>query len=465
MSNNSELLDCGGGGGGGLTPYRRRSRSNSNRTLTPKSRRSRSKSNRSDSPRSQRSRSNRTATPHRNQRSSSNTSRNNMPQNLVNSLAERTNVTPVTLYRRQTRVTQMRHQRSRSNPGHTISPDGNCTPDLTPLRRRTRSYGTRSTTPRYRRSRSSSARRRRQRSNCTTHTPRRRRSRSYTPSSSPPRPRPRTDSTLSDSTRSKSTVSISPSRRRETPPNYRARRSPSNSSKLNTILREIRLLRRSNQRRLRCSHQSRAEPHARTRSRSRSSHARRTSTPEINNTTNNATADNGNLMTLFIPEFDPNDTDQTITTWLNKVNECAYIAGWDSKQTAAYALSKLLGTAKRWYQRQSPNTHSWEEWQEKLKTSFPVRENYALLLGEMMEIKAKYGDDLEDYYFDKLRALNRCRIFGRDAVDCIVYGIEDSCVREGVVKVGFDDVDRLLAYLRRVTNQSMQAMECTSFVE
>lgn len=154
-----------------------------------------------------------------------------------------------------------------------------------------------------------------------------------------------------------------------------------------------------------------------------------------------------------VPEFDPKVKNQTIITWLNKVNECAEIYGWDSKQTAHYALPKLTGTAKRWYEGQPSVMHTWDIWQEKLKSAFPVYENYGRLLSEMLEKKAKFGDDLEEYYYEKLIALNRCGITGRNAIDCIVYGVEDRSVRYGAEAVGFEDADKLLGYLKNVKNE------------
>lgn len=154
-----------------------------------------------------------------------------------------------------------------------------------------------------------------------------------------------------------------------------------------------------------------------------------------------------------VPEFDPKVKNQTIVTWLNKVTECAEIYGWDSKQTAHYALPKLTGTAKRWYEGQASVKHTWDVWQEKLKSAFPIYENYGRLLSEMLETKAKFGDDLEEYYYEKLIVLNRCGIVGKHAIDCIVHGIEDRSVRYGAEAVGFEDTDKLLGYLKNVKHE------------
>ncbi|XP_063373253.1 serine/arginine-rich splicing factor 4-like [Cydia amplana] len=154
-----------------------------------------------------------------------------------------------------------------------------------------------------------------------------------------------------------------------------------------------------------------------------------------------------------VPEFDPNVKHQTIINWLNKVKECAEIYGWNSQQTAHYALPKLTGTAKRWYEGQPTVLHSWEIWEEKLKLAFPCNENYGHLINEMMNITAKFGDNLEEYFYEKLNALNRCLIANRNAVDCIVYGIEDRSVRYGCEAASFDTTDKLLGYLKTVKHE------------
>lgn len=157
-----------------------------------------------------------------------------------------------------------------------------------------------------------------------------------------------------------------------------------------------------------------------------------------------------------VPEFDPKVKNQTIVTWLNKVNECAVIYGWDGKQTAHYALPKLMGTAKRWYEGQPSVMHTWEVWQVKLKSAFPVYESYGRLLTEMLSIRAKFGEDLEEYFYEKLIALNRCGIEGKNAIDCIVFGIDDRSVRYGAEAVGFEDTDKLLGYLRNTKHEKFE---------
>lgn len=101
------------------------------------------------------------------------------------------------------------------------------------------------------------------------------------------------------------------------------------------------------------------------------------------------------LTNNVLPEFDPMSKEQTIDAWIGKIEECAQIYGWDDRHKIHYALPKLSGVAKVWYQGLPSLLFTWSEWKEKLKESFPSYENYADLLSEMLSKRAKYGDRLD----------------------------------------------------------------------
>lgn len=149
-----------------------------------------------------------------------------------------------------------------------------------------------------------------------------------------------------------------------------------------------------------------------------------------------------------LPEYNPANRSQTIDVWLTKVNETASIYNWTERQIIHYALPKLAGVAQKWYQGLSSLKYTWPEWQAKLNSAFPSKENYGLLLTEMLEKRAKYGDSLEDYFYDKVLLLNRCKITGTDAVDCILLGIDDRAVKISAEAAQFTEPDKLLVYLR-----------------
>lgn len=152
-----------------------------------------------------------------------------------------------------------------------------------------------------------------------------------------------------------------------------------------------------------------------------------------------------------VPEYDPSDNSQTIESWINKVNECAQIYCWNDRQICHYALPKLSGLAKKWYQGLPSVLFSWSEWVQKLKLSFPSNENYGDLLTSMLKVRCKFGQPLENYFYDKMALLNKCEISGAKAVGCLVHGIDDKFIRMGAGACMFSEPEQLLNYLRTVS--------------
>lgn len=160
-----------------------------------------------------------------------------------------------------------------------------------------------------------------------------------------------------------------------------------------------------------------------------------------------------------LPDFDPLSREQTIEMWISKVDECAEIYNWNDRQTVHYALPKLVGHAKTWYQGLPTIRHSWEEWKALLRESFPSTENYAELLTEMLNRKARLGDSLELYYFSKINLLNRCKIFGKQAVDCIIFGIEDKSIRLSAQAGKFNKPEETLEFFKTVKSHPREYSE------
>lgn len=169
-------------------------------------------------------------------------------------------------------------------------------------------------------------------------------------------------------------------------------------------------------------------------------------------TNNNVSLEKLGSMNNTVPEFDPCRKEQTMTIWLHKVNECATIYGWTEKQIIHFALPKLKGVAQRWYEGLPSVLFSWVEWQEKLLSAFPSHENYGQMLSDMLAKRARFNDSLEEYYYEKVALIHRCGIVGKNAVECILHGIDDRSVRLSAEAAQYDDPDKLLAYLRNAKN-------------
>ncbi|CAG9132461.1 unnamed protein product [Plutella xylostella] len=151
--------------------------------------------------------------------------------------------------------------------------------------------------------------------------------------------------------------------------------------------------------------------------------------------------------TNVVPSFDPSLPSHRIDLWLNKVNQCAYLYGWDDKQVIHFALQKLAGNARTWYDSLPTMVFTWKEWQDKLLSAFPWEQNYGRLLDDMTKRKYRIGESVENYYYEKMSLLNQCQITGRHAVDCIVYGLTDRTLRTTAQSLRCKEPEELLEFL------------------
>lgn len=152
-----------------------------------------------------------------------------------------------------------------------------------------------------------------------------------------------------------------------------------------------------------------------------------------------------------IPKFDPSLKTQSTRAWLKKVNEIASIYRWNEKQTIFHALSKLSGLAKQWYEGLLTVDLNWKGWQRKLLKNFPDDRNYAERLTEMLNRKSRRDETLEEYFYDKAKLVSHCNIRGKDAVDCIIYGIYDHNIRLNAQGANFRSPNKLLRFLRSIS--------------
>lgn len=159
----------------------------------------------------------------------------------------------------------------------------------------------------------------------------------------------------------------------------------------------------------------------------------------------------------ILPNFDPSTKNQRMDVWLKKVNECASVYGWDERTTTHFAMQKLQGLAKTWYEGLNTILFTWNEWQEKLLNAFPYEQNYGQVLEDMLKRKSKHNEAIEVYYYEKLTLVNQCDIVGKRAVDCIIHGITDRTIRSGALALRCSNPDQLLQYL--VSNKDSQTSQ------
>ncbi|XP_075990143.1 uncharacterized protein LOC142985783 [Anticarsia gemmatalis] len=157
----------------------------------------------------------------------------------------------------------------------------------------------------------------------------------------------------------------------------------------------------------------------------------------------NKNIDNKNIL----PNFDPSVKNQRIDMWLRKVNECATVYGWVDRTTIHFALQKLQGLAKTWFESLDTILYTWQKWQDKLINAFPHELNYGQCLEDMLKRKSKFNEPVETYYYEKLSLLNLCDISGKRAVDCIIHGISDRTMRSSALALRCTHPEQLLQFL------------------
>lgn len=164
----------------------------------------------------------------------------------------------------------------------------------------------------------------------------------------------------------------------------------------------------------------------------------------------------------ILPDFDPSSKNQRIDIWIKKVNECTTVYGWDDKTTIHFAMQKLHGLAKVWYESLNSILFTWEEWQEKLLKAFPYEQNYGQSLEEMLKRRSRYNEPIEVYYYDKLALLNQCDIDGKRAADCIIHGLSDKTLKSSALALRCSHPDQLLQFL--ISNkETPQILDCSNF--
>ncbi|XP_045493279.1 uncharacterized protein LOC123704765 [Colias croceus] len=125
----------------------------------------------------------------------------------------------------------------------------------------------------------------------------------------------------------------------------------------------------------------------------------------------------------LIPDFDPENKDMNVTSWIKKIEQLGEIYKWSDEVKSFHLQSKLQGQARTWFNRLDSYEYSWSEWKTKLTKAFPRYHDYASLLDELMNRKKQAGESMTKYYQEKLAMCYRCQISGQAAVSCIIRGL------------------------------------------
>lgn len=152
-----------------------------------------------------------------------------------------------------------------------------------------------------------------------------------------------------------------------------------------------------------------------------------------------------------VPVFNPQDRNQTIESWCAKIDELRVIFHWSEDTTIYYALAKLQGLAETWYKGLTSVKYSWSEWKIKLCRAFPSKRDFCEDIKTMLKRRKTPHEDFDKYYYEKLALVNACHFSGRNAVSCIIEGIDDLRITTAARAADHPDPESLFNYLRTVS--------------
>lgn len=155
-----------------------------------------------------------------------------------------------------------------------------------------------------------------------------------------------------------------------------------------------------------------------------------------------------------VPNFNPEDRNQSIEVWCNKIDEMRQVFKWSEDTTIYFALSKLKGLAEVWYRGLTSIKHTWDEWKGMLRHAFPSSQDHCELLEEMLKRKKRVEESYATYYFEKMALINGCKIKGVDAVSCLIGGLTEIHVKTAARAGKYGTPEELYSYLRTITDPS-----------
>ncbi|XP_064474153.1 uncharacterized protein LOC135388501 isoform X1 [Ornithodoros turicata] len=155
----------------------------------------------------------------------------------------------------------------------------------------------------------------------------------------------------------------------------------------------------------------------------------------------------------LVPTYDPaTNTQSTVEAWINKVDGLAAAYGWNDKQTSCFALSKLEGVARSWYDGLTTTQYTWVVWKSKLREAFPSSASFQQLLREMEARKRKRDEAIEIYFYDKLAKARRCGLDDPACIEYIITGLNDENAVRLLSVREFANPQELLRCLKLLVN-------------
>jgi transposase InsO family protein len=155
-----------------------------------------------------------------------------------------------------------------------------------------------------------------------------------------------------------------------------------------------------------------------------------------------------------IPEFMPGNPNMTMSRWIFKIDQLGEVHGWDDVERTYHMQNGLRGLAKSWYDSLTTINYTWQQWKELLMKAFPEHTDYASCLHKMLNRTKLPNESMATYYYNKLEALQICKITGKDAVSCVIDGLHSTALQNGARAGRYETPESLYEeYLSRISDE------------
>lgn len=114
-----------------------------------------------------------------------------------------------------------------------------------------------------------------------------------------------------------------------------------------------------------------------------------------------------------------------------KIKQMAAASGWSHATKISYMQSRLDGLAKRWYDSLPKYDYGWEAWKRKILQAFPDHRDFAISLRTMLARKKYEAESWSQYYFNKMELIRVCELSDKQAVSCVIDGIQNDVIQTG----------------------------------
>nr|XP_019531181.2 uncharacterized protein LOC109402896 isoform X1 [Aedes albopictus] len=150
----------------------------------------------------------------------------------------------------------------------------------------------------------------------------------------------------------------------------------------------------------------------------------------------------------LIPEYSGMDGSSS-SRWIGKIVNYARLYGWSRRSCLHYAHSRLVGTARKWFDAQDEATLDWESFVTSLCEAFPNQLNEADIHFKLAKrIRAK-DEDVISFVYDLQKIAREGYLSDVAVIAYVIRNINDERLQEYLITKDLDRIPDLICCVQR----------------